>query len=162
MRNVIAFSICLSASFAVCAGELLIHTVALHGESGYRTYRGTVTSKYLTHPPYAVYSHTRYNNTTLGVGYVTDTNWMAGIYYNSYHDVTVYAGRKFPLFNTNFSLIAGVGTGYRIPTGRSVTPLVALNYQIAVTGQHNIHITVIPKYNNATETAAMFSIGHRF
>lgn len=54
-----------------------------------------------------------YNEVNPGV-FVESSEWVAGVYKNSFSKTTVLVARRFPL-NEHFGVTAGVCTGYRVP-----------------------------------------------
>ena len=115
------------------AGEVVIHVGSYHSPSTY-AYQGETVS---------------YNNVNPGVGYRFDNGVVVGAYYNSYREPTVYAGYA-PLWQTPIQQLQlggmiGVGTGYSIPTGRSVTPLGALIGRWELTDTYSVQLLFVPK-----------------
>lgn len=72
----------------------------------------------------------RYNDANVGAFYRADAGWQVGVYHNSVHRPTVYAGWTWsvPVGPVSAGLMAGVATGYRVAP---VVPFIAPSVELA-------------------------------
>jgi hypothetical protein len=83
----------------------------------------------------------KYQEINPGVS-VACEEWQAGVYYNSYKDVSVYGTRVFRnVYNTGIDVAVGAVLGYSVP----VLPLVVPSYKIG-----DVRISLIPPVNKQT------------
>ena len=96
------------------ADEILIHGPSYHFTSGH-------------------------NNQNWGLGYRSG-NWIAGGYYNSEYEPSVYGGRRLPI-TQDFGVILGLVAGYQACV---VCPAALLTYRIPVDKSVSVHINAQP------------------
>jgi hypothetical protein len=128
-------------STQVFADQLIVHTVSIHSSSTDDT-------------------NTQYNNVNIGVGYLTDTGWGAGVYYNSSRRPTGYVVKQWEVLDTDMSVTVGLATGYKKTKGRSVIPMFAIGYKYQLSSNVAILIKVVPPING--DAVAHMMVGKRF
>ena len=96
------------------ADELLVHGPSVHFQGGH-------------------------NNQNWGLGYRSG-DWIAGGYYNSEYEPSVYVGRRLPI-TEDFGVILGLVAGYEACV---VCPAALLTYRIPVDKSVSVHINAQP------------------
>ena len=80
-----------------------------------------------------------HNNQNYGLGYRSG-NWLAGGYYNSEYEPSVYGGYRLPL-TESFGVIVGLVTGYQACV---VCPAALLTYRIDVSKGMAMYLNAVP------------------
>ena len=158
----------LAAAASAHAGEVLLHTVSMHGK---RTYDLTSTTNVVDEKGNVLSSVDTtearpYNNVNLGVGYRFDNEAVVGVYHNSYRKAAFYAG-YMPMWQTSHApLSLGfavlVATGYEIPTGNKITAAATLIAGYKVASETRIYVSHIPKVTSDTVSVTHIMFGREF
>lgn len=83
------------------------------------------------------------NNFNPGLYVAAPSGWTAGVYYNTVHKVSVYAGYRVDLRYVD--VMVGAVTGYKEAFGHSVVPLVAVSRSFDIGTAWRPRVTYIPK-----------------
>ena len=163
--NYLILIILMCLTSVATAGELIVNVHAWHSKDTYNVKQPHISC---TGDPNGYQTCDRwttphkYNNSTPGIGYISDDGWASGVYYNSVNSFTAYAGKKWSLFNTNAYVLTAVGTGYSRMVDMKVMPMVAIGYKLQITDTYSIHVKAMPPVNKSGAAAAMISIGKSF
>lgn len=163
------------ALFAVCAfssvtwgGELLFHTVSIHTQRGYSIESSVphINSSGENVGTDMKTSFHQYNNTNLGLGYLSNNGFLFGAYDNSYSNMTVYAGKmwmwKVGASPLEIGATATVVTGYEERTGHPISLNGALAASFRLTEKHKMYLMVIPPISNDTVGVAHLVLSKKF
>ena len=90
-----------------------------------------------------------FNNTNPGLGYRTEDGWGAGLYQNSYNKSTAYISKEL-MYNKNLGLVLGLGTGYKIQFGHSISPIGGVMFKRELTSTSKLNILALPPIGRGT------------
>jgi hypothetical protein len=83
-----------------------------------------------------------YNNTNPGLYVRFSSGFTAGVYDNSYHDVSAYAGWTWQTADERFAVTAGGAVGYR---RMPVMPVIIPSMRIPLDDHWSARLSVVPK-----------------